>query len=210
MMCGRLHHLFNGLVRHSFPFEEKNIPSDGIYILFEKGEHAHNCDRIVRVGTHTGQGNLKQRLEEHFHAENKDRSIFRKNIGRAFLNKRNDPFLDKWEMDLTTAQERQRNFGKIDFHRLSLIEREVSRIICKMFTFCVLPLDNKQHRLDLEERIIATVNYCHDCCPSGHWLGKYSPKVQIRDSGLWLVQGLNGREIRAEDLAFLEQILSDR
>jgi len=28
--------------------------------------------------------------------ENKDRSIFRKNIGRALLNKDNDPFIEQW------------------------------------------------------------------------------------------------------------------
>lgn len=204
MMCERLHHIFNSLVRHGFPFEESSIPSNGIYILFERGEHAHDGDRIVRVGTHTGQGNLRQRLEEHFLAENKDRSIFRKNIGRALLNRKNDPFLDQWEMDLTTKQERQQNVGRIDFKLLLLIEREVSRIIRKKFTFCVLTLDSKRHRLDLEKRIIATVNRCHDCGPSDRWLGNHSPKMQIRDSGLWLVQGLNGREIRAEDLALLE------
>ena len=36
--------------------------------------------------------------------ENKDRSIFRKNIGRAILNKNQDPFLGQWELDLTTRK----------------------------------------------------------------------------------------------------------
>ena len=210
MTCEILHHLFNGLVRYGFPFKESSISSSGIYILFEKGERAHNGDRIVRVGTHTGQGNLRQRLEEHFLTENKDRSIFRKNIGRALLKSRNDPFLDQWERDLTTKQERQQIAGRIDFNRLSLTEREVSRIIRKMFTFCVLPLNSKRHRLDLEKRIIATVNHCHDCSPSDRWLGNHSPKMRIRESGLWLIQGLNGKEVRAEDLVFLEHKISDR
>lgn len=205
MTCERLHRLFNGLARRGFPFEKSSIPSNGIYILFEKGERAHSDDRIVRVGTHTGQGNLRQRLEEHFLAENKDRSIFRKNIGRALLNRRKDPFLAQWEMDLTTKEERRRSVGRIDSHKLLLVEREVSRVIRKMFTFCLLPLDSKRQRLDLEERIIATVNHCQGCCPSGRWLGNHSPKMQIRDSGLWLVQGLNGREVRAKDWALIEQ-----
>lgn len=210
MTCERLHHLFNGLVRHGFPFKESSIPTNGIYILFEKGEHAHDGDRIVRVGTHTGQGNLRQRLEEHFLTENKERSIFRKHIGRALLNSRNDPFLDQWEMGLTTRQERQRNASRVDFKRLSLIEWEVSRIIRKMFTFCVFPLDGKRHRLDLEKRVIATVNHCQDCSPSDRWLGNHSPKMRIRDSGLWLIQGLSGKDVRAEDLAFLEHRINNR
>jgi hypothetical protein len=35
-------------------------------------------------------------LKEHFVNENKDRSIFRKNIGRALLNKDNDYFIEQW------------------------------------------------------------------------------------------------------------------
>ncbi len=53
--------------------------------------------------------------------------------------------------------------------------------------------------------MIATVNHCGDCRPSSSWLGNHSPKKQIRESGLWLVQGLNGREMRAMDIDRLEQ-----
>ena len=81
-----------------FPFDKKKIPLNGIYILFEKGEFAHNTNRIVRIGTHTGNNQLHSRLFQHFLNENKDRSIFRKNIGRALLNKERDTFLEKWEL----------------------------------------------------------------------------------------------------------------
>ena len=53
-------------------------------------------DRIVRIGTHRGDNNLYNRLKEHFINENKDRSIFRKNIGRALLNKNQDSYLEIW------------------------------------------------------------------------------------------------------------------
>jgi len=56
---------------------------------------AHSTDRIVRIGTHTGNNKLWFRLKEHL-IENKDRSIFRKNIGRALLNKDNDCFIEHW------------------------------------------------------------------------------------------------------------------
>ena len=49
LICDALHRLFTGLYRHRFPFEEENIPRNGIYILYEKGERAHGTDRIVRV-----------------------------------------------------------------------------------------------------------------------------------------------------------------
>ena len=83
-----LHQVFNRQRRFTFPFKQflKEIPENGIYIIFEKGEKYGNLDRIVRVGTHTGNNQLRSRLNQHFLKENKNRSIFRKNIGRCFLN----------------------------------------------------------------------------------------------------------------------------
>jgi hypothetical protein len=69
--CQKIHEIFNNLKIHKFPFQESEIPENGIYILFEKNEKAHNTNRIVRIGTHTGQNNLKKRLREHFIDENK-------------------------------------------------------------------------------------------------------------------------------------------
>lgn len=208
MICQGLHRIFNSLDKNKFPFDKPRIPKNGIYILFETGERAHgDCDRIVRIGTHTGQDNLPRRLAEHFLNPNKDRSIFRKNIGRALLNKRGDPFLDQWEIDLTTKAERRQYAGQIDFDRLSQIEMEVSVLIQTLFTFCMYQVDDKQHRLELEERMIATVSNCGNCHPSNTWLGNHSPKPQIRKSGLWLVQGLNGSEMNAEELETLEKTI---
>lgn len=101
--------------KFSFPFDKHEIPANGIYILFEKGELAHSTNRIVRIGTHTGINQLRSRLNQHFIKENKDRSIFRKNIGRALLNKDKDPFLEKWEIDLTTRKAKEKYSELIDF-----------------------------------------------------------------------------------------------
>ena len=60
------HNFFNGLKRFRFPFNERDIPLNGIYVLFEKGEKAHDCERIVRIGTHTGNNQLRSRLYQHF------------------------------------------------------------------------------------------------------------------------------------------------
>ena len=83
-MIAELHKIFNSQIRYSFPFKqrEKEILQNGIYIIFERGEHFMNFDRIVRVGTHNGDNQLRSRLNQHFVKENKNRSIFRKNIGR--------------------------------------------------------------------------------------------------------------------------------
>lgn len=210
MICARLHEIFNGLERHQFPFDQGSIPKNGIYILFENGERAHgDRDRIVRIGTHTGQGNLPKRLIEHFLNEKKDRSIFRKNIGRALLQKRQDPFAEQWEIDLTTSAAKRRYSGKINVERLSEAEKYVSAIIRNTFTFCVFPVEDKQQRLVLEELIIATVNRCDVCGPSPAWLGNHSPKDQIRQSGLWLIQGLHGRVMDRTKLEMLEKMIAE-
>ena len=90
--CHELHQLLNSLESFRFPFDSELIPLNGIYVLFEAGEFAHGTNRIVRVGSQTGNDQLPPRLEQHFVNENKDRSIFRKNIGRAILNKTGDHF----------------------------------------------------------------------------------------------------------------------
>jgi hypothetical protein len=195
-----LHQLFNRLPRLGFPFARQAIPHDGIYILFQKGEEAHGGDRIVRVGTHTGEGQLPSRLEQHFLKPHKDRSIFRKNVGRALLNKGHDPFLDQWEIDLTTSEAKKKYRNLIDFTRLRTVEDEVSKYIQDQFTFTVFSVPPKEQRLRLESRIISTLSLCDGCRPSNRWLGLYSPKDKIRESGLWLVNELYKQPCSAQDL----------
>ena len=100
--CLELHALVATGTVHRVPFESRAVPMDGVYALFETGETAHGGPRIVRVGTHTGDGQLPSRLLQHFVNENKDRSIFRKNIGRALLAKAGDLYLAEWEIDRTS------------------------------------------------------------------------------------------------------------
>jgi hypothetical protein len=76
-LCNSVHAILSALPRQQFPFERNALPRNGLYILFEKGETSHGCDRIVRIGTHTGENQLPSRLRQHFLDENKDRSIFR-------------------------------------------------------------------------------------------------------------------------------------
>lgn len=191
LLCENLHCFFNEQKRFSFPFDSKDLPENGIYILFEKGEMYKGMDRIVRVGTHTGQNNLRSRLEQHFINENKDRSIFRKNIGRALLNKANDPFLEYWNLDLTSKENRQKYSDKIDFEKQAKIERQVTEYLQNNFSFCVIPVDIKEERLAYEEYLIKTISSERNCRPSENWLGQYSPVEKIRKSGMWLVNGLS-------------------
>lgn len=208
--CRELHVLFNRLRRHGFPFAREVIPSNGIYVLFQQGELAHGGDRIVRIGTHTGTSQLPSRLEQHFLKPNKDRSIFRKNIGRALLNKAGDPFLEQWEIDLTPSGAKQRYRDVIDFARLRAVEADVSKFIQEQFTFVVFSVPEREQRLRLESRIISTVSLCDDCRPSDKWLGRYSPKDKIRESGLWLVNELYKQPCSAQDLQELRELIHSR
>ncbi|MFA5835677.1 MAG: hypothetical protein WC837_01860 [Bellilinea sp.] len=205
-ICADLHLKLDRLQHYHFPFDETKLPLNGIYILFEDGEKAHGTNRIVRVGTHTGQNHLPSRLNQHFLEENKDRSIFRKNIGRALLNKRNDPFLEKWELDLTTREAKDKYGNLIDPEKLRRIEHEVSIYIQSHFQFMVFPVPKKEDRLLLESRIISTVSLCKNCRPSADWLGLSSPKEKIRQSGLWIVNELYKRPLSQVEFGKLTQL----
>lgn len=196
--CELLHNIFNKMKRFSFPFEKNEIPKNGIYVLFEKDEKSHNCDRIVRVGTHTGKDQLYSRLLQHFFNENKDRSIFRKNIGRAILNKLNDPYLKIWELDFTSKK--GKNFALVNMDKQQIIEKQVTKYLQDKFSFIVFEVEDLHERLKLESKIISTIALCQDCSPSENWLGNFSTKEKIKTSGLWLVNELNKQPFSIEEI----------
>ena len=196
--CAELHRICSSLTRYTFPFDATAIPKNGIYVLFERGELGHAKDRIVRVGTHTGKDQLPSRLLQHFVDENKDRSIFRKNIGRCLL--KDDPYLVTWELDFTTAASKELHGAKRDLKREREIEAKITGILQHNFSFVVVPIDDKEERLALESAMISTVGQCEQCGPSHHWLGLQSPKAKIRTSGLWLVNNLDKRGLEEKEL----------
>lgn len=205
--CGELHNLFNSVNKLTFPFDDREIPLNGIYILFEKNEEGHSHPRIVRIGTHTGKDQLRSRLKQHFINENKDRSIFRKNIGRALLNKQKDDYLKIWELDLTTREAKEK-FGKlINIEKQKDIENHVTKRLQNNFSFIVFHIDDQQERLKFESKIISTISLCEICGPSENWLGSHSPKEKIRNSGLWLVNELYKEPLSKEDIKKLKRLM---
>lgn len=204
-LCEKLHQLANSLPVMSFPFDETKIPENGIYFLFEKAERAHGGRRIVRVGTHTGKDQLRSRLRQHFLMENKDRSIFRKNIGRALLNQAQDKYLAVWELDLTPAAAKRQYGGLVSIAKQQELEKLVSRYIREHFTFAVIEIADKDERLALESKIISTVSSCTDCRASSKWFGQHSPRQKIRESGLWLVNELNKTPLSTDEFKRLER-----
>ena len=202
-VCNYLHHKAVTMRRFRAGYNADDLPRNGIYLLFETGEFGHEVERIVRIGTHTGQGNLSKRIHEHLYAKNKDRSIFRKHIGRSLLCRSKDPFIDWWERDMTTKKARQEFGSLIDKKRLNEIEDIVTVYMNNNFSFVVIPIEDKNARLRTEQGMISAISQCTDCLPSEGWLGNHHPNFAIRDSGLWNIQGLDGQPIEIESLNIL-------
>jgi len=202
----KLHLLFNEQKRFAFPFKhrENEIPNNGIYIVFENGEKFGDLDRIVRVGTHTGDKQLRSRLNQHFVMENKNRSIFRKNIGRCFLNKENSPYLPLWELDTTSRAEKEKNIKLLDRDFEKQIEKRISDYIQTNLSFCVFQVDTKEQRLFWESKIISTLAKSNELKPSKIWLGNHSTKDKIIAIGLWQVNELFKESLTEEEFEILK------
>jgi hypothetical protein len=197
--CQHLHDTLSRLPRLKRE-DLAQVPKNGIYILFENGEEGHDGNRIVRVGTHRGQNNLPGRIREHLYKTNKDRSIFRKHVGRCLLAKAGDPFLAQWELDLTAKASRILNEGKVNKARLQEVEADVTRYMVDNFSFAVLRFDDEADRRQYEECLLSTIYACPDCGPSETWLGKFHPSSEvIRKCGLWNVQSLAGKVLSCDE-----------
>lgn len=199
-----------------FPFKLEQLPMNGIYFFYEKGEvwgHGGNKPRIVRVGTHK-EGNFRSRIREHYLLDesqmnldiNKpkpsDRSIFRKNIGRALLNRDKDDYLRIWNIDFTPRKNKE-SFGHLrDIAKEKRIELMITEILRENFSFRFIAINSNVKRIGskgLESAIIGTIAKCQLCKPTDQWLGKHSPVQKIRESGLWLVQHLKANPITEID-----------
>lgn len=205
--CARLHQVVRPLERQRFPLLEKEIPVNGLYFMFETGESGHQGERIVRIGSHTGNANLAARLKEHI-TQNKDRSIFRKNIGRALLSRDHDPFLEVWNLDLTKRKDRDRYEHLVDPAKQGKVEQAVSHYIVKQVSVSVIATPSREVALKFERLCISTVSLCGSCHASRGWLGNFSPKPKIRESGLWQEQHLYGQTLSADALRIIERLAS--
>lgn len=183
-MCYRLHRILNKLPRYKWDDINKIVYDSGIYIVFETGERYCNMDRIVRVGSHRSNGRLRGRLKDHFINENNDGSIFRKNIGRAILNKNKNPYLIVWRKNSSRTDA---NYNAIMQNK---VEKHVTKYMREHFSFSCFPVESNTERLRLELGIIASLNKDADFIPSHNWRGKYSSEYEIVNSGMWLKEGL--------------------
>jgi hypothetical protein len=215
-LCKWLHEQLEELPLIKSPFDLEQLPKNGIYFFYEDGEvwgHGGNKPRIVRVGTHRN-GNFRSRINEHYllnkdylnFDENRpkpsDRSIFRKNIGRALLNKNKDSYLEIWNIDFMEKKNVELWKSKRDIEKERKLEEMITKIIRERFSFRFIILDNQTERMGskgLESSLIGTLSHCKLCRPSAGWLGNYSSIEKIKESGLWLVQHLKNKPINEND-----------
>lgn len=197
--CHWLHATLEELPMIRYPFDTNILPVNGIYFFYQEGEfwgHGGNMPKIVRIGTHR-DGNFRSRIKEHFlfdeskmnfdqmRSKPSDRSIFRKNIGRALLNKEKDDYLKIWEIDFTTRQNRERYNNLRDIKKEKNVEFQITKILRQHFSFRLIIVDSQTERIGdkgLESSLIGTVSHCKLCKPSNKWLGCFSPKKQIKTS----------------------------
>lgn len=83
------------------------------------------------------------------------------------------------------------------------IETEVTDILRGHFSFVAILVPRKADRLRLESGLASLLYSCSECAPSVKWLGRHSPKVLIRESGLWQVNELKKEPLGFSDLALL-------
>ena len=184
-----LHKTFISVNRFTFPLQKNALPINGIYILFERNEKYDSLDRIVRIGTHTGNGRFVNRLKDHFGKDNQRNSIFRKHIGRCLLNKVNDPYLTNWDLPFKKIEDKAKNKTKFDLNYEKEYELIITAYIQSNLSFAVIPnVNSEEDRLQLESALISTIANDAITFPSANWLGKFHPNSKISNGKLWNIQ----------------------
>lgn len=220
--CEWLHNSLASLRLIKYPFKLDSLPYNGIYFFYEDGEYnAHNNrPGIVRVGTHKNN-NFRSRINEHYLLDGmdfdkntpapKDRSIFRKNIGRALIMKMNPDYLAIWNIDFTKKINRMKFKHKRDIAFETKIEQMITKRLRDNFSFRYIEIADQDQRMGkkgLESRLIGTLSHCRLCESSPKWLGRSSPKKAIEESGLWLIQHLNSEGIRKTDKDLIQHLIN--
>lgn len=175
-------------------------PQRGLYILFEPGEcrsSRSKCQRVVRVGTHAvsrgAKSTLWGRLRTHKGTENglgsHRSSIFRLHVGRAIMAKER---LENSALSWGKGQSADRQVRENEVW----LERRVSEWMSNIQVLWLSVLDEpsaKSDRAFLERNMIGLFSTSgrRSDPPSPGWLGSYSPRKEIRDSGLWNLDHLH-------------------
>jgi hypothetical protein len=190
-----VHSLVHGLPRHTYQAALTEVPVNGIYFFFERGEEVslgeRMVKRIVRIGTHRADGRLAKRLRQHI-SGNRRASVFRRHLGGALLVKDDaqDQRLAGW---LT-----QKGSPMPD------VEQAVTQTLREQFPFCCIRVDDAAERLVLERGLIALLARHPLGPPSQGWLGWHAMHPAIQQSGLWNTQHVHVEPLGLEAFAGLE------
>lgn len=177
-------------------------PERGVYFFFEEGEfrRGHPDEpRVVRVGTHmVSQGSKAtfwHRLRTHRGTQdgrgNHRGSIFRLHIGKALMNRSNGGInVPTWGQGQNAPIRTQQKEKEL--------EKRVSEYLGKMpFLWLTVPgrAGPDSDRAYIERNAIGLLSNCSDPldAPSNDWLGRSSPVQEIRNSGLWNVNHVQGK-----------------
>ena len=215
--CEQLHRLLEAKPLIRYPYAPDSLPQNAVYFMYEDGQtwgHGGDQPRIVQVGTQR-DGNFRKRLAEHYLPDDsrlqlnskstapKDRSILRKMIGRAILSRDSNPYLSVWNLDFTTRKTRDLHGSNRDFDLEAKVEREVSDVIQRTFSFRYVEIADENVRMGrtaLTRKLIATVVSCESCQPTHDWLGLHSPIERIREFGFWQVHHVDGQVAESEEI----------
>jgi len=203
-----IHQFFNDQTRFEFPYDNKEIKqitdSNGIYVLFEKGEKYLGMDRIVRIGSHDGKDRLVKRLGNHFKSKNQRRSVFRKHIGRSFLNQSEDDYIDSWNKPFKSIDDKLKYKDLVDREYESKYEEMITDHIQSNMTFTLIPkIYNKEIRHRIESGLIASLNQSDSKSSSKSWIGNFHPDSRIRNSKLWNIEYLKDPPLTMDEFKLL-------
>ncbi|MDQ3779714.1 MAG: hypothetical protein M3354_04070 [Chloroflexota bacterium] len=191
-LTARLYSLVHSLERFGPMPGWSNVPADGVYFFFERGEtvplDGRSVERIVCVGTHRADGGLKRRLRDHFSGSRRT-SAFRRHLGLALLA------LDGAGSARTVAWLTGASGEVVD------LEARVDDLLRERFTFRAIPIRTMTERLAVEQGLIALLARSPLGTPSQTWLGHHAVSAAVRGSGLWNVNHINGGAIDEERLA---------
>ncbi|NOQ25402.1 MAG: hypothetical protein GQ564_08565 [Bacteroidales bacterium] len=207
----QIHEYFNSLERYSFPYDKKELEritdKNGLYILFENGEKYEKYDRIVRIGSHDSDDRLIKRLRDHFLSSRQRKSIFRKHIGRCFLNSKNDDYLNAWDKPFNKTADKEKHKEIVDLKYEQQYEELITTHIRTKLSFVVIPkVYEKLDRDRIEEGLIASLAQSDLKISSSNWLGNEHPKIKIRQSKIWNIKFLNGNPLT--EIEFINLIIN--
>ena len=195
-------------------------PQRGVYFFFEAGEERKESGtglRVVRVGTHAVSQNSKTTLWNRLSCHrgptksgggNHRGSIFRLRVGEALIHKQGMKDYPTWGKGSSGTKE-----IRLKEHSL---EKQVSHVIRKM-PFLWLAVDDTPSKASMrgyiERHAIALLsNYNQNGYPidshSEGWLGKYSSRPEIQNSGLWNSNYID-ESYDAEFLRLMESLLKN-